>query len=141
MASGAAAYASTLTGTRLLGLDDLASDSRLKEAANRGALTRTNPHKPIDLADARRLVLARARPLDPEPVPLREALGRILARDVKSADPVPGFDNSSMRVALKPGKPTWFGAAPQGTLVFGLPGNPVSAMVTFLLSFAQRSDG
>ena len=37
------------------------------------------------------------------------------------------------RVALKPGKPTWFGVAPQGTLVFGLPGNPVSAMVTFLL--------
>jgi molybdopterin molybdotransferase len=36
-------------------------------------------------------------------------------------------------VALKPGKPTWFGAAPGGTLVFGLPGNPVSAMVTFLL--------
>jgi molybdopterin molybdotransferase len=37
------------------------------------------------------------------------------------------------RVALKPGKPTWFGVAPGGTLVFGLPGNPVSAMVTFLL--------
>jgi molybdopterin molybdotransferase len=37
------------------------------------------------------------------------------------------------KVALKPGKPTWFGVAPGGTLVFGLPGNPVSAMVTFLL--------
>jgi molybdopterin molybdotransferase len=37
------------------------------------------------------------------------------------------------RVALKPGKPTWFGVGPAGTLVFGLPGNPVSAMVTFLL--------
>jgi molybdopterin molybdotransferase len=37
------------------------------------------------------------------------------------------------RVALKPGKPTWFGVGPTGTLVFGLPGNPVSAMVTFLL--------
>ena len=36
-------------------------------------------------------------------------------------------------VALKPGKPTWFGISPSGTLVFGLPGNPVSAMVTFLL--------
>jgi molybdopterin molybdotransferase len=35
-------------------------------------------------------------------------------------------------VALKPGKPTWFGAA-GATLVFGLPGNPVSAMVTFHL--------
>lgn len=39
-------------------------------------------------------------------------------------------------VALKPGKPTWFGVAerPAGrVLVFGLPGNPVSAMVTFHL--------
>ncbi len=35
-------------------------------------------------------------------------------------------------VALKPGRPAWFGTR-GGTLVFGLPGNPVSAMVTFLL--------
>ena len=33
---------------------------------------------------------------------------------------------------MKPGKPTWFGVAGP-TLVFGLPGNPVSAMVTFHL--------
>jgi molybdopterin molybdotransferase len=41
-------------------------------------------------------------------------------------------------VALRPGKPTWFGtcenhADGRQTLVFGLPGNPVSAIVTFLL--------
>ena len=36
-------------------------------------------------------------------------------------------------VSLRPGKPTWFGIAPGGGLVFGLPGNPVSAMVTFIL--------
>ena len=36
------------------------------------------------------------------------------------------------RVALRPGRPTWFGTRRE-TLVFGLPGNPVSAMVTFLL--------
>ena len=35
-------------------------------------------------------------------------------------------------VALRPGKPTWFGIA-GGRLAFGLPGNPVSAMVTFIL--------
>ena len=33
---------------------------------------------------------------------------------------------------LRPGKPTWFGARGD-TLAFGLPGNPVSAMVTFQL--------
>ena len=35
-------------------------------------------------------------------------------------------------IALKPGRPTWFGTLGE-TLVFGLPGNPVSAMVTFAL--------
>jgi molybdopterin molybdotransferase len=35
-------------------------------------------------------------------------------------------------VALRPGRPTWFGTR-DATLVFGLPGNPVSAMVTFML--------
>jgi molybdopterin molybdotransferase len=40
-------------------------------------------------------------------------------------------------VALQPGKPTWFGTS-EHTLVFGLPGNPVSAAVTFSL-FARRA--
>jgi molybdopterin molybdotransferase len=35
-------------------------------------------------------------------------------------------------VALQPGKPTWFGTRGE-KLVFGLPGNPVSAVVTFAL--------
>ncbi|MGH2914610.1 MAG: molybdopterin molybdotransferase MoeA [Solirubrobacteraceae bacterium] len=37
------------------------------------------------------------------------------------------------RVALQPGRPTWFGVADDGQLVFGLPGNPVSSAVTFSL--------
>jgi molybdopterin molybdotransferase len=37
------------------------------------------------------------------------------------------------RVALRPGKPTVFARLPNGTLVFGLPGNPVSVAVTFNL--------
>jgi molybdopterin molybdotransferase len=36
------------------------------------------------------------------------------------------------RVSLQPGKPTWFGSRGD-QLVFGLPGNPVSTMVTFTL--------
>jgi molybdopterin molybdotransferase len=38
-------------------------------------------------------------------------------------------------VALQPGKPTWFGTRDE-KLVFGLPGNPVSAAVTFSLFVA-----
>ncbi len=42
------------------------------------------------------------------------------------------------KVNVKPGKPLWFGVAPRTegrppTLVFGLPGNPVSGVVGFLL--------
>ncbi len=35
-------------------------------------------------------------------------------------------------IALRPGRPFWFGSR-DGTLVFGLPGNPVSSLVTFVL--------
>lgn len=43
-----------------------------------------------------------------------------------------GVEERFWRVALRPGKPTWFGTLGE-QLVFGLPGNPVSAMVTYLL--------
>ncbi len=51
---------------------------------------------------------------------------------VKSAFTGSGVEEKFWRVALKPGKPTWFGSRDK-TLVVGLPGNPVSAMVVFLL--------
>ena len=54
------------------------------------------PKKMIEVPAARRLVLERVRPLPAEQVPLHAALGRILAVDIESVDPVPGFDNSSM---------------------------------------------
>jgi molybdopterin molybdotransferase len=43
-----------------------------------------------------------------------------------------GIDVHFAGVALKPGRPTLFGTR-GSTLVFGLPGNPVSSFVTFLL--------
>jgi molybdopterin molybdotransferase len=36
------------------------------------------------------------------------------------------------KVAQRPGKPLWFGMAPSGAAVFGLPGNPVSTLVCLL---------
>lgn len=51
---------------------------------------------------------------------------------VKPALEALGVQERFWRVALRPGKPTWFGTRGQ-TLVFGLPGNPVSALVTFVL--------
>jgi molybdopterin molybdotransferase len=51
---------------------------------------------------------------------------------VKPALATLGVEERFWRVALKPGKPVWFGTR-ERTLVFGLPGNPVSAVVCFLL--------
>ena len=43
-----------------------------------------------------------------------------------------GVEEQFWQLALRPGHPTWFGRHGE-QLVFGLPGNPVSAYVTFLL--------
>jgi molybdopterin molybdotransferase len=51
---------------------------------------------------------------------------------VKTALDRLGVEQVFWRVALQPGKPTWFGRRGD-VLVFGLPGNPVSAVVTFSL--------
>jgi molybdopterin molybdotransferase len=44
-----------------------------------------------------------------------------------------GVEAHFHRVAMKPGKPVFFGTGPRGTAVFGLPGNPVSSLVCFEL--------
>jgi molybdopterin molybdotransferase len=53
-----------------------------------------------------------------------------LVRDVLAET---GVKVEFWKVAIKPGKPLVFGVGPSGTLVFGLPGNPVSSMVSFEL--------
>jgi molybdopterin molybdotransferase len=88
-----------------------------------------------------------------EPGPLSSAIERGLTGDVLlitggvsagSRDLVPstlealGVKRVFHKVRLKPGKPLWFGVGPArssgpGCLVFGLPGNPVSGLVGFLL--------
>lgn len=89
-----------------------------------------------------------------DPEALHEVLGRGLAADVLlisggvsagKRDLVPGalerlgVAKVFHKIRLKPGKPLWFGIGPArrddgaGTLVFGLPGNPVSGVVGFLL--------
>ncbi len=43
-----------------------------------------------------------------------------------------GVEQKFWKVAQKPGKPFFFGRGETGNVVFGLPGNPVSALVCFL---------
>jgi molybdopterin molybdotransferase len=88
--------------------------------------------------------------VDDDPEETRAALGAALAAvdllivsggvsvgshdHVKPALTELGVEQVFWRIALKPGKPTWFGAREEdGALAFGLPGNPVSAMVCFTL--------
>src|SRR5665811_1362329 len=49
---------------------------------------------------------------------------------VKDVQDELGVDRRFWRVAMKPGRPLSFGVR-DGTLVFGVPGNPVAAMVSF----------
>lgn len=48
---------------------------------------------------------------------------------VRTAFAAEGYEPIFEKVAVKPGKPTWFSAS-SGTLALGLPGNPAAAMVT-----------
>jgi molybdopterin molybdotransferase len=98
------------------------------------------------LASARAEVVRLAPAVD-EPAAHREALRLGLEADVlvtsggvsvgphdlvRSVGGELGIEEVFWRVAVKPGKPLWFGVRGE-TLVFGLPGNPVSALVCFEL--------
>lgn len=52
---------------------------------------------------------------------------------VHAAFEAAGVEEVFWKVAIKPGKPVRFGVGPRGALAIGLPGNPVSALVTFEL--------
>jgi molybdopterin molybdotransferase len=55
---------------------------------------------------------------------------------VKEAVAELGADTRVWRVAMKPGKPVVVSKLPDGPVAFGLPGNPVSCMVAFILFVA-----
>jgi molybdopterin molybdotransferase len=50
----------------------------------------------VDVDQAREIILAAFEPLDAVDVPLPEALGLVIARDVIAAEPIPPFINSAM---------------------------------------------
>ena len=84
-----------------------------------------------DTANATRAALARA--LDAADVVVVSGGVSVGPHDhVKAALAGLDVEERFWGVNLRPGKPVWFGALGD-TLAFGLPGNPVSAMVTFQL--------
>jgi molybdopterin molybdotransferase len=85
----------------------------------------------VDDLEATRAVIAQA--LDEADLLVLAGGVSVGAHDhVKQALTDLGVREILWRVALRPGKPTWMGER-GGKIVLGLPGNPVSAYVTFLL--------
>ncbi len=131
--------------------DELVPVDRRPEA---GQIRNTNSVMLAALAEGWGAKAVAEHPIAPDdPVALRSILGSGLESDVLlisggvSAglkDLVPaallalGVEPVFHKVRIKPGKPLWFGVGPDrgdgpGTLVFGLPGNPASGLVGFLL--------
>jgi molybdopterin molybdotransferase len=132
------------TGDELLGPD---------EPMIAGGVRNSNAYTVPALAQRAGAEVASVERVADEPRATEEALGRALEADVaivcggvsvgehdhvKQALAGLGAEEDFWGVALRPGRPTWFGThrggpAKGSTLVFGLPGNPVSAYVTFVL--------
>lgn len=105
-------------------------------AASAGAVARSLPIVP-DRADALETALGAALGSDVVIVSGGVSAG---AKDlVPAALAALGVEPLFHKVRVKPGKPLWFGLAPPrpdgraGALVFGLPGNPVSSVVSLTL--------
>jgi molybdopterin molybdotransferase len=99
-------------------------------AANAGAVTATPQRLPDDLGATYKGI---AVALEASDVVIISGGVSVGPHDhVKPVLAELGVDEVFWRVSLQPGRPTWFGTR-DGKLVFGLPGNPVSAVVTFSL--------
>ncbi|CAM2008478.1 molybdopterin molybdotransferase MoeA [Acanthopleuribacter pedis] len=116
-----AAALSGSTGTFALGPAGL-GDSAL-ELQHLGVL-------PDDLAETES-ALARCTDLDVVVVTGGVSMGEF--DHVPRAAAQAGFQPLFHKVRMKPGKPVWFGKHSAGTLMLGLPGNPVSSLVGTLL--------
>jgi molybdopterin molybdotransferase len=113
-----------------------------------GGIRNSSTHSVPALVERSGAEVVRVETVRDEPAATRGAIERALDSDVvvicggvsighhdhvRDALVELGVQEAFWGVALRPGKPTSFGTHPGGALVFGLPGNPVSAMVTFLL--------
>ena len=132
------------TGDELVEADQVPGPSQIRNsnstmlealALDRGASVRTFPIVPDDPAQLERR-LKEGLVFDVLLVTGGVSVGQ---RDlVPAALEQLGVRRVFHKVRIKPGKPLWFGVGPErdklpGTLVFGLPGNPASGLVGFLL--------
>jgi molybdopterin molybdotransferase len=127
------------TGDELAGPD---------EQLGPGMIRNANAHSVPALGRASGALVTEVRHAGDDAVATGDAIRALLAADlvvacggvsvgehdhVRPAFSELGIEEVFWGLALRPGRPTWFGTATDGTLAFGLPGNPVSAIVTFIL--------
>jgi molybdopterin molybdotransferase len=151
LGAAVSAGAGILTVARRPRVAVLATGDELREPGEPlgpGEIHNSNGPMLRSLAEVAGAVASTPERLPDDPAITRDALTRSLDRAdvlvisggvsvgphdyVKPALSALGVRELFWRVALQPGGPTWFGARGK-TLVFGLPGNPVSAVVTFTL--------
>ena len=128
-----------VTGDELLGLHEAPREGAIRDTSTLtisalaccGGAEVVHTGRAEDDAEATREAVAQAL----EGVDIAVACGGVSVGDhdhVRPSLAALGVSEEFWGLALKPGSPAWFGRR-DGTLVFGLPGNPVSAMVTFVL--------
>ncbi|HWI31562.1 MAG TPA: gephyrin-like molybdotransferase Glp [Microbacterium sp.] len=115
----------------------------LAEEAGAGVVLRRSVP---DESDALRAVLAHADDVGADVIVFSGGVSAG-AYEVVKGTLGPGGEMGFVKVAMQPGKPQGFGHVPGGALLFGLPGNPVSAAVSFevfvrpaLLAMQGRTD-
>jgi molybdopterin molybdotransferase len=127
------------TGNEVVPADAPAGGVQIRNS-NRWSLAAALKKNGVDLAEA-------AHAPD-DPLLLRTEIERLLSCDLLivcggvsagDADYVPGALESAgvkklfHKIAMRPGKPVWVGVAPEGRMVFALPGNPFSCLVNLVL--------
>ena len=127
------------TGDELVDLDSAGAPDRIvngnayglaAQVVEAGGVPRVLPIAP-DRSEAIRAAVRSA--LDADAVVTIGGVS-VGAKDlVRDALEEAGIELVFWRAAIRPGGPAAFGVTPEGTPVFGLPGNPVSAHVTFEL--------
>ncbi len=151
LAVAVAAGAATLTVARRPAVTVICTGDELRaagEALGPGEIHNSNGVMLVALAQGAGASVTGPWLLRDEPAETRSTLASALAAadvvvvsggvsvgphdHVKPALASLGVGEDFWGVALQPGRPTWFGTKSR-TLVFGLPGNPVSAAVTFVL--------
>jgi molybdopterin molybdotransferase len=120
----------------------------LGEPLGPGEIHDSNAYTLRALAEQAGAAIAMVSRVGDRPAAVREALAAALDADlmvvsggvsvgahdhVKAGLAELGARQAFWGIALRPGRPTWCGTHPDGALVLGVPGNPVSAMVCFLL--------